>query len=75
MPSYAPALSPAAADLGFGGADLASQVAGETEEQRKKRLAQLAQQRLMGTGATPATMALFGPSGGFGGGRMGIGQL
>jgi hypothetical protein len=65
-------------DLGFGGSDLVNQVAGETEEERKKRLAQLQQARLTGPAAMPATNMLFGNRGlgtWFGGARMGIGQL
>jgi hypothetical protein len=67
----------ATADLGFGGSNLASQVAGETEEERKRRLAQLQQSRLAGPYGQPATMALFGSGLGprLGGARMGIGQI
>lgn len=80
MPNPYGSLSSATMDLGFGGSDLVNQVAGETEEERKKRLAQLQQAR----SAFPATNMLFGNVGlsrgvglgrGFGGARMGIGQL
>ncbi len=53
----------ATTDLGLGGA-LRDQVAGETDETRKKRLLQMQQQRLAGMGATPATQMLFGATGG-----------
>lgn len=52
-------LSPASSDLGLGSM-LSSQVAGETAEQRKKRMAQMASQ-------TPAQAGLFGSTGGLGG--------
>lgn len=57
-------LSPAGSDLGLGDM-LADQVAGETEEQRKRRMQELQQRRLMGPAGTPATLALFGGAGGF----------
>lgn len=57
----------ATADLGLGGM-LQDQVSGETEEARKRRLAQMQQQKLAGMGATPATQMLFGSTGGAGGG-------
>lgn len=63
----------ATADLGlgnYGANQLSSQVAGETDEQRKRRLAQLAQQRMVGQ--SPATVALFGSRGGIPGG-FGVG--
>lgn len=60
-----PGLSPAGVDLGLGDM-LAGQVAGETEEQRKRRMLEAQQRRLMGPAGTPATMALFGGMGGFG---------
>lgn len=62
--------SPAGADLGIGmsvpgaagdaglGDMLQAQVTGETEEQRKRRMAQLAQQNTALVGASPAAMAL-----------------
>jgi hypothetical protein len=52
----------ATADLGLGG-QLQQQVAGETEEQRKKRLAQMASQKYSGLTASPATQMLFGGTG------------
>lgn len=60
-----PGLSPAVNDLGLGSM-LTDQVAGETQEQRKKRMAQLQDQKTMGPAGSPATMALFG--GGMGSG-------
>lgn len=50
-------LSPAVADLGLGDM-LGAQVKDETEEQRKKRMQQLAQSQM--TGGSPAASALFG---------------
>jgi hypothetical protein len=59
MPMPAPGgLSPASSDLGLGSM-LSDQVAGETEEQRKKRLQQLQQQRFM----SPAASSLLGGDG------------
>ncbi len=63
-----PSLSPASTDLGLGSL-LTDQVAGETEEQRKKRMQELQQQKLMGPAGSPATLALFG--GGMGAGGAG----
>ncbi len=62
MPSL-PALSPAASDLGLGqgGNGLAQEVKDESEEERKRRLAQ---QRL--SQLTPGAAALYGPSMGIG---------
>lgn len=52
-------------DLGLGDM-LQNQAAGETEEQRRKRMQEMEQRRLMGS--SPATTALFGnPFGGAGG--------
>ncbi len=51
--------SAAAADLGLGSA-LAQQVAGETEDERKRRLAREAQMKALGPAASPAVMSLFG---------------
>jgi hypothetical protein len=59
MPINIPGLSPAGAELGLGGA-LADQVAGETEEQRRRRMAQIAAQRQTGMNMSPAGMELFG---------------
>jgi len=59
----------ATADLGLGLGDmLQQQVADETEEERKKRMAQLAQRKQIGMGATAATAMLFGSTGGGPGG-------
>ena len=58
--------SPAVNDLGLGDM-LGQQVAGETEEMRKKRIAQMQERSMMGTTGSLATMALFG--GGAGGYR------
>lgn len=59
----------AAADLGLGtglGGLLSDQVAGETEEQRKKRMLEMQQRQAMGPGNSPSVMSLFG--GGLGAG-------
>jgi hypothetical protein len=56
-------LSPASTDLGLGDA-LSAQVAGETEEQRKKRMAQLQQQQQMGPAGSLSVTSLFGARGG-----------
>lgn len=58
-----PGLSPASADLGLGG-QLSQQVAGETEEQRKKRLAELQQRQQLGPEGSLAVTSLFGMNGG-----------
>lgn len=58
----------AALDLGMGGDALRSQVADETEEQRKKRMAQLQQQQMLGPAGSLAVTSLFGSRGGPGGG-------
>lgn len=70
MPMAKPlGLSPAAADLGLGGL-LEQQVAGETDEARKKRMREQQQAGLMPPGtspnASPASLALFGGMGGLG---------
>lgn len=52
----------AANDLGLGSM-LQDQVAGETEEQRKKRMQQMQEGKMMGPGGSPATLALFGGMG------------
>lgn len=46
-------------DLGLGGM-LKDQVAGESEEQRKKRMAQIAERAMMGPEGTLSTYSLFG---------------
>jgi hypothetical protein len=53
----------AASDLGLGDL-LSQQVAGETEEQRKKRLAQMQQSQLLGPAGSLAVTSLFGPRAG-----------
>lgn len=60
-------LSPASADLGLGDM-LGRQVEGETEEMRKKRMAELQQKQLMGPAGSMAMTSLFGPRGGMPGG-------
>ncbi len=65
--NLSPSLSPASTDLGLGGL-LTDQVAGETEEQRKRRMLEEQQRKLMGPAGSPATLALFGGGmGGYGG--------
>lgn len=64
-PGGAAPLGAAATDLGLGSM-LQDQVAGETEEQRKKRMREM-QQQTMG----PAAMSLFGTGGASGGGGLG----
>lgn len=56
----------AASDLGLGG-QLAGQVAGETEEERKKRMALMQQSKLMGASGSMAVTSLFGPGTGVSG--------
>jgi hypothetical protein len=63
MPASSPGLSPAGADLGLGDM-LSAQVSGETQEQRKKRMAEVAQQQAMGPFASMAVTSLFGTTGG-----------
>jgi hypothetical protein len=50
-------------DLGLGDM-LNQQVAGETEEQRKKRMAEMQQRQAMGPAGSLAVTSLFGPKGG-----------
>jgi hypothetical protein len=57
-----PGLSPAVSALGLGDA-LADQVAGETEEARKKRMAELQQRQQLGPTGSLAVTSLFGPTG------------
>jgi hypothetical protein len=57
------ALPSAATDLGLGDA-LGQQVAGETEEQRKKRMAQIQQAQLLGLSGSMAVTSLLGANGG-----------
>jgi hypothetical protein len=58
-------LSPAVSDLGLGDM-LGQQVAGETDEERKKRMALMQQNRLLGPAASPAVASLFGVNAGRG---------
>lgn len=52
----------AVSDLGLGDL-LGQQVQDETEEQRKKRLAQMQQQQLLGPAGSLSVTSLFGPRG------------
>lgn len=52
----------ASTDLGLGD-QLAGQVAGETDEERKKRLAQMKQMQLLGPAGSMAVASLFGARG------------
>lgn len=63
MPLPQNSLSPASTDLGLGDA-LSQQVAGETDEQRKKRLAQMQQTQSLGPAGSMAVTSLFGMSAG-----------
>jgi len=57
---------PSAADsLGLGG-DLSQQVKAETDEERKKRMAQIQQQRALGPSGSMAVASIFGPAGDLG---------
>lgn len=56
-------LSPAGVDLGLGDM-LGQQVAGETEEARKKRMAELQQKQMLGPAGSLAVTSLFGARGG-----------
>ena len=58
-----PSMSPASMDLGLGG-QLSQQVTGETDEQRKKRMAQMQQQQMMGPAGSMSVTSLFGSRGG-----------
>jgi hypothetical protein len=69
MPSPNPGLSPASADLGLGD-QLAQQVQGETEDERKKRMALMQQQKMLGQSGSMAVTALFGPGTGVSGGGV-----
>lgn len=63
MPAPNPGLSPAATDLGLGDM-LSQQVAGETEEQRKKRMLELKQKQQLGPAGSLAVTSPFGMQGG-----------
>jgi len=61
---------PSAADaLGMGDA-LSQQVAGETEEMRKKRMAEMQQKQQLGPSGSLAVTSLFGMNGGMGANRQ-----
>lgn len=60
-------MSPGAMDLGLG-SKLAQQAAGETEEMRKKRMAELQQQQMLGPAGSMAVTSLFGMQGSRGAG-------
>jgi hypothetical protein len=55
-------LSPGSMDLGLGDM-LQQQVAGETDEQRKKRMAEIQTQQQLGPAGSLAVTSLFGMSG------------
>lgn len=55
--------SPAAAALGLGDL-LTQQVTDETDEARKKRMAEIAQRQQLGPAGSLAVTSLFGPMGG-----------
>lgn len=55
--------SGAIGDLGLGDM-LAQQVAGETDDQRKKRMAQIAEKQALGPAGSLAVTSLFGMTGG-----------
>lgn len=59
LPANSSGLTGAAADLGLGGM-LADQVAGETEEQRKKRMQMMQERQMTGPGGSLATLSLYG---------------
>lgn len=60
-------LSPASSDLGLGDM-LQQQVQGETEEQRKKRMAEMQARQQLGPAGSLAVTSLFGMNGGAGAG-------
>jgi hypothetical protein len=60
--AQAPGMSPASMDLGLGGG-LQQQVSGETEEERKRRMAQLQQAQMLGPSGSMAVTSLLGPMG------------
>ena len=62
MPSTLGQMMGAAGDLGLGGM-LRDQVQNETEEERRKRMAQM-QNRALDPAGSPATLALYGGMGG-----------
>lgn len=60
-----PAASPAVQSLGLGDM-LGQQVKDETDDERKKRMREVQERALMGPAGSPATVSLFGGSGGAG---------
>jgi hypothetical protein len=56
--------SPAATDLGLGYGGLQQQVASETEDERKKRMAKMAEAKLLGPAGSMAVTSLLGNTGG-----------
>jgi len=70
LPPLASQTVGAAVDLGLGG-DLQRQVAGETDEERKRRMLQMQQQQLMGPAGSLAATSLLGNRGLPGVGGMG----
>lgn len=67
LPTNSGGYSAAASDLGMGDM-LSQQVAGETEEQRKKRMQEMAQRQQLGPTGSLAVTSLFGMNGGTGAG-------
>lgn len=57
-----PGMSPAASALGLGDM-LGEQVAGETEEARKKRMAEMKEKQMLGPAGSLAVTSLFGMQG------------
>lgn len=68
MPDLMGMYGAAAEALGLGG-KLATQVAGETEETRKKRMLEQQQRQALGPAGSMAVTSLFGMQGGVGGGN------
>jgi hypothetical protein len=66
LPGMSTSLSPAGVALGLGDL-LGQQVAGETEEMRKKRMASLTEKQMLGPAGSLAVTSLLGPNGGGGG--------
>jgi hypothetical protein len=64
MPGNSTISTGAVADLGLGGDALGQQVAGETDEQRKKRMQQMQQSQLLGPAGSMAVTSLLGVNGG-----------
>lgn len=64
LPQLSASLSPAVADLGMGlGGMLGEQVSDETEEMRRKRMAQLQQNQMAGPQQSLAVKSIFGDMG------------